>query len=294
VSRAYLLPLAVVLHSLVERLRPGARAKLYLIHEDIPPAMLDAIGEIVETEPIVPAAAQIAAAPHQPPFPRQASYPILLADLLPPDVERVLFLDVDLLVLDDVTALWETELEGRVFGAAQDAAVPRCSSVRGVKGWRELGISAGAAYFNCGVLLIDLPRWRERTITPRVHDYLRSTRQVDFLHQEALNAVAWNDWRAIDRRWNLLASLDGRRFQSPPCDAWRDPGIVHYAGRVKPWRGAVGGPFRAPYRTVLDRVASKFPREATGVRDRFTSWYDRYARNVLYPLEQALWRRRLI
>ena len=293
VSRAYLLPLAVVLHSLVERLRPGASAKLYLIHEDIPSPMIDAIGGIVETEAIVPTAEQIAAAPHQPPFPREVSYPILLADLLPRDVERVLFLDVDLLVLDDVTALWETDLEGGVLGAAPDAAVPTCSSVRGVKGWRELGIPADAAYFNCGVMLIDLPRWRERGITPRVRDYLRKTTRVDFLHQEALNAVAWNDWRPIDRRWNLLASLDGRRYQSPPCDAWRDPGIVHYAGRMKPWLGAVGGPFDAPYRAVLGRIASTFAREATRPSDRLVSWYDRHARDLLYPLERALWKWRL-
>jgi lipopolysaccharide biosynthesis glycosyltransferase len=293
VSRAYLLPLAVVLHSLVERLRPTSCAKLYLIHDDIPPAMLDAIGAIIDTEAVAPTAEQIAAAPRQGRFPRQASYPVLLPELLPDDVERVLFLDVDLLVLDDVTALWETDLEDRVFGAAPDGAVLHCSSVRGVKGWRGLGIPAEATYFNCGVLLIDLPRWRERGITPRVNDYLSRTTRVDFLHQEALNAVAWNDWRAIDRRWNLLASLDGRRYQSPPCEVWRDPGIVHYAGRMKPWRGAVGGPFDAPYRTVLERVAATFPREAIGTRDRLMSWYDVHARNVLYPVERALWKRRL-
>lgn len=294
VSRTYLLPLAVVLHSLVERLRPGAGVKLYLIHEDIPPAMLRAIDEIVETEPIVPTAEQRAAAPHRHPFPRQAAYPILLADLLPSDVERVLFLDVDLLVLDDVTALWETQLGDFLLGAVPDGAVPHCSSARGVKGWRELGIPENAVYFNCGVLLIDLPRWRERGITASVHDYLGKTMRVDFLHQEALNAVAWNDWRPIDRRWNLLASLDGRRYQSPPCDAWRDPGIVHYAGRMKPWRGPVGGPFDAPYRAVLGRVAPTFARPPAGPFERLRSWYDRYARNALYPLERALWERRLL
>jgi lipopolysaccharide biosynthesis glycosyltransferase len=293
VSREYLLPLAVVLHSLVERLQPGTAAKLYLIHEDIPRETIDVIGSIVDTEAIVPSPEQIAAAPQQGRFPRQAAYPILLPELLPPGVERVLFLDVDLLVLDDVVQLWETNLEGRVFGAAPDAAVPKCSAARGVKGWRERGIPEDASYFNCGVLLIDLPRWREREITPRIHDYLRTTEQVDFLHQEAMNAVAWNDWRTVDRRWNLLASLDGRSYQSPACPEWRNPGIVHFAGRMKPWRGPVGGPFNEPYQKVLGRVMSMMPDEPTDTGNRILSWYDRHARNVLYPLERALWKRRL-
>lgn len=293
VSHEYLLPLAVVLHSLIERLRPGAAAKLYLIHEGFPPETIDLIGSIVETEAVVASPEQIAAAPHRGRFPRQAAYPILLPELLPSSVERVLFLDVDLLVMDDVSELWETDLEDHVFGAAPDGAVPKCSAARGVKGWRELGIPEHSAYFNCGVLLIDLPRWRERELTPRIHDYLRKTERVDFLHQEALNAVAWNDWRPVDRRWNLLASLDGRSYQSPDRTEWRNPGIVHFAGRMKPWRGPVGGPFDVPYRKVLDRVAGTIPREPPRMRDRMLSWYDRHARGVLYPLERALWKRRL-
>jgi hypothetical protein len=44
---------------------------------------------------------------------------------------------------------------------------------------------------------------------------------------------------------------------------------------------------------VLERVAATFPREAIGTRDRLMSWYDVHARNVLYPVERALWKRRL-
>jgi hypothetical protein len=44
---------------------------------------------------------------------------------------------------------------------------------------------------------------------------------------------------------------------------------------------------------VLDRVAPTFAREASGPSDRLVSWYDRHARDLLYPLERALWKRRL-
>lgn len=292
-SRDYLLPLGVMLHSLVERLAPGAPAKLYLIHDDLPPESIDWIGSIIDTEVVVPSPGQIASVPHHGRFRRQAAYPILLPELLSEDIDRVLFLDVDLLVLDDLSKLWQTDLDGRVIAAAPDAAISTCSAARGVKGWRERGIPESAIYFNCGVLLMNLRRWRDLGVTARIHEYLRTTDRVDFLHQEAINAVAWNDWQALDRRWNLLASLDGRPYQSPGATEWRNPGIVHFSGRAKPWRGPVGGPFNAPYQDVLARIAGQVPTPAVGVVDRLVNWYDRNARNVLHPIERALWNRRL-
>jgi lipopolysaccharide biosynthesis glycosyltransferase len=282
-----------MVQSLVERLRPGAAATLYLVHDDLTQESIDLVGSIVDTVPIVPSASQAEATPTKGRFRRQAAYPLLLAELLPPTVERVLFLDVDLLVLDDVSTVFATDLGDHAVAAAPDVAIPTCSDVRGVKGWRERGIPQGAPYFNCGVLLIDLGRWRDREITPRVHDYLRTTEHVDFLHQEALNAVLWDDWRALDRRWNLLASQDGRSYQSPVCTKWRDPGIVHFSGRMKPWRAPIGGPFDAPYRDVLERVSAVVPRDPPRFGDRLISWYDRYARHWLHPVERALWQRRL-
>jgi hypothetical protein len=104
----------------------------------------------------------------------------------------------------------------------------------------------------------------------------------------------WNDWKRLDSRWNLLASSAGRAYDRAALPAWRNPGIVHFAGRMKPWRVPVGGPFNAPYQKVLQRVRRSVATEAPTVRDRLQSVYDRYFRSALYPLEQYLWRQRLI
>lgn len=119
-----------------------------------------------------------------------------------------------MLVLEDLASLWETPLDQHVLAAAPDTTVPFCSAPRGVKGWQTLGIPREAAYFNCGVLMIHLARWRQREVTRRVHQYLETTR--DFLHQEALNAVLWDDWKPLDSRWNLLASRAEGRMSKPP------------------------------------------------------------------------------
>ena len=295
INQSYVLPLAVMLESLKQRLRPSFQPVLYLIHTGISQTSLAAISSIVETHSIIPSDIQLSAAPRAPHFPREASYPLLLPELLPLGLERVLFLDADILVLDDLATLWEKPLNQHVLAAAPDAAVPRCSAPRGVKGWQALGIPPEASYFNCGVLMIHLPRWRQGEVTRRVHQYFATTREpIDFLHQEALNSVLWDDWERLDSRWNLLASRAGRSYEQTGSEAWRQPGIVHFAGRMKPWRAPIGGPFNVPYREVLERVIPLIPPQPTTLRDRLHSVYDRYFRAVFYPLEQYLWRQRLL
>jgi len=295
INQSYVLPLAVMLESLKEHLRPSFQPVLYLVHTGIPQSSIATISSIVETHSIIPSDAQLSAAPRAPHFPREASFPLLLPEVLPPALERILFLDADMLVLEDLANLWETPLGQHVVAAAPDTAIPLCSAPRGVKGWPALGIPPDASYFNAGVLMIDITRYREREVTRRVHQYFETTCEpIDFLHQEALNAVLWDDWKPLDSRWNLLASRAGRPYERPVSNAWRQPGIVHFAGRMKPWRAPIGGPFNEPYRKVLERVLPLFPREPPGLREQLYSVYDWYFRAAFYSVEQYLWRQRLI
>ena len=251
------------------------------------------ISRLVETHSLVPHSPDLEAVPQHSRFPSEAAYPLWLAEVLPEPLERILFLDADVLVLDDLATLWEIDLGGRVLGATRDAAIPFCSSPRGVKRLREWGIPKDAPYFNAGVMLIDLGRWRERNARQRAVEYLRSVRPIDFLHQEALNAALWRDWLQLDGRWNLLASLAGRSYEQPKSDRWKTPGIVHFAGHMKPWRAPIGGPFDARYRAFLSRVMLDAPPVRPTVENKLASIYDRHLRDYLYGCERILWNRRL-
>ncbi|MBN9660361.1 MAG: glycosyltransferase family 8 protein [Acidobacteria bacterium] len=295
VNRHYVTPLVVMLSSLKQHLRHGAACELYLVHSGIPDATLGVISSILKTHSILLTPGLLAKAPRVRHYPPEASSPLLLPEVLPSSLERVLFLDADMLVLGDIAELWATPLEGHVLAAAADAAVPLCSSPRGVKDWRALGIQRDTPYFNCGVLLIHLGRWRERAVTQRALRYFEYTREpIDFLHQEALNAVLWDDWKHLDQCWNLLASRAGRPFDRQGGDEWKRPGIVHFAGRMKPWRAPIAGPFNAPYQAALAGARPLIAREPSHLRDRFTSIYDRHLRALLYPLEQYLWKHRFL
>jgi lipopolysaccharide biosynthesis glycosyltransferase len=295
INDGYVLPLLVMLTSLRDHLGQAYRPVLYLLHRGLPDQALEAVSRVVELHPVALDATAVPVGAGQRRFPVEAAAPLMLGDLLPADLSRVIFLDADLLVVDDLADLWNQPLDGRVLGAVPDAAVRRCGSPRGVKDRDAYGVPDDAMYFNAGVMLISLAAWRERSITPRALEYLaRVGDRADFLHQEALNAVAWHDWHRLPDRWNLLGSVAGRPFDQPPTDAWRAPAIVHFAGRLKPWRMAVGGQFRDAYDAVLTRVAASRPPPERSWVDWLYGLYDRRLRDRLYPYERLLWNRRLL
>ena len=85
---------------------------------------------------------------------------LLLPRLVPREVTRAIWLDCDLLVTTDLVRLWETDLGGCHLLAVRDPVVPLVSSRYGIRRWRELGIAPDAPYFNAGVMLLDVDRWR--------------------------------------------------------------------------------------------------------------------------------------
>lgn len=210
-------------------------------------------------------------------------YKLVLAELLPPDLPRVIWLDCDLLVLGDVGRLWDESLAGQHALAAQDSIVPRVSSRSGVAGWRELGLPSDAPYFNAGVMSIDLALWRRDGIGGRALEYVRRHGDgVVFWDQEGLNAVLAGRWGTLDPRWNHNVSVPGHASRVRLADAW----IIHYAGSLKPWRYFIRGTAHDAYFRYLDMTPWKGWRPAESpVGSLITLYQGSGARRVLYPLE---------
>ena len=211
---------------------------------------------------------------------------LMLSDWIPDSVSRVIWLDCDLLVLDDLSKIWREELNGCVALAVQDKRVPLVSSRFGVAGWRDLGLAPGTKYFNAGVMVIDLDKWRAHNVGHQAVKYLEDYKdRVYFWDQEALNAVLADQWGELDSRWNWHPALDqltGLPNQSPPS-----PSIVHFNGNLKPWTFAGHGDYRALYRQYLDRTAWTGTRPPRRWSDGILGWYEvSRIRHLFYPAEQ--------
>lgn len=169
-----------------------------------------------------------------------------ISRVVPDDVDRIIYLDADMIVEGNIRDLWEMPLRDNSTGAVRDFAIPMIGSRGGVKYAGELGLNPKAPYLNAGILLIDLEKWRRKNVGPRALDYLETygeeVRQAD---QEALNVVLADDWLPLGRHWNVPPTmlninyweyLDRRgETEGKDTSVPVPPAVIHFAGVHKPW-----------------------------------------------------------
>jgi lipopolysaccharide biosynthesis glycosyltransferase len=186
-------------------------------------------------------------------------YRLLLGKLLPADIERVIYLDADTLVVNSLAAMYQADLDGNVIGAVRDAGSPWAAGNIGAD-WRKLGLKPSSNYFNAGVLLIDLTRWRQEEVGTRCLELLRQFRPR-WGDQDALNTVLEGMWLELPRRWNLqTAELTGYSagwalWRSEVEAAVADPAVIHYTGMDKPWHLATEHPRAEDWLRWVDLTA---------------------------------------
>jgi len=183
---------------------------------------------------------------------------IIMPYILPDKIEKVIYLDSDIVILDDVSKLWHMDFRENIILARQDLLL-KCRD--GIANYKELGIDPETKYFNNGVMLIDLKKWREEKISEKVIKYgtrpsehtLASGKWEQF-GQYGLNVVLAGKWRELDERWNYWSTSEKTI-----------PAIVHYIGSSgKPWLNGCNEFFRYIFYYYLDKTEWKGWRRPNG------------------------------
>ncbi|MDM7953678.1 MAG: glycosyltransferase family 8 protein [Cyanobium sp. CZS 25K] len=175
---------------------------------------------------------------------------LLLPAALPHAVEKVLYLDSDLIVVDSLRDLWESALEGNSIAAVEDHNQELDRN--------RLGLAEGSLVFNAGAMLIDLGRWRRDNILATGLDFARThPERIKHWDQDVLNSLLEARWRPLDWRWNALPHLwlhqeyaDADTPLGRHAEAARaSPAVIHFAGSgvAKPWHHRCRHPWRQRY-----------------------------------------------
>ncbi len=135
----------------------------------------------------------------------------------------MIYLDVDMIMMKDVSSLWNVHLDDRIFAAVVDLCKTVGSSWGGIPNYKELELDPDAAYFNAGLMLINPQKWRDADISNKVIKAINDNiGSVNFADQYGLNVVLINQWLELDYRWNAFSVLD-----------IEDPYVIHYLD-IKP------------------------------------------------------------
>lgn len=152
--------------------------------------------------------------------------PTVLKDV----TDRVLYLDADILCVNKLDAMIAMDISNDIAVVVPDAPVTTKRRVTALHLLHE-------EYFNGGVILMNIPKWTENSITEKTLDtLLNSTYHLRFNDQDALNIVLNGHARYISPKWNYLYDLI--HDLNVNKTALRPVGkaiFIHFAGAVKPW-----------------------------------------------------------
>lgn len=146
---------------------------------------------------------------------------LFIPHFLPKHIKKIIYLDVDMIVLGEISDLMKIDLAGNITAAVQDQFIQIVSRWGGVSNYEELGIAEDNKYFNSGLMVIDLEKWEKADITKKVIDCIsRNKKLLLYQDQYGLNAVLYADWLPLDPLWNRFAYSEEER-----------PYLIHFTGR---------------------------------------------------------------
>ena len=183
---------------------------------------------------------------------KETYYRILIPDKI--HVAKVLYLDADIAVNGSISDLYNINVDDYYLAAAD---------FPGFVGHKDLDMSEGSRYFNAGVMLINVPRWRHERLKERVIDIVRRKPwAIQFADQCGLNSIVDGRWKELHPKFNCQsfffeAGIDAYSAFFPNNEltaAIQSPVILHYSGTSKPWHFGYKHPYRSLYWKYLRKT----------------------------------------
>lgn len=144
-----------------------------------------------------------------------------------PQFDKALYLDSDIVILDDIAELYNTDLGDNLVAAAPDDVI-QFNKVFQVYAEKVVGVADYRRYFNAGVLLMNLHQLRRFKFQEKFMYLLDRIRFVVAQDQDYLNRLCKGRVRLLDRVWNRMPIADSKIKTE-------DVKLIHYNLAYKPW-----------------------------------------------------------
>ena len=193
-------------------------------------------------------------------YPKAIYYRIFAAKYLPHTLDRVLYLDPDLVVRKSLRALYELPMDAAFFAAASHirAFLHRFNELR-------LGMGEDDPYINSGVMLMNLEALRAKQDTQAVFDYMeRHKGRLMLPDQDIISALYGQSIIPLDPiQYNMTEKLFTlHRFNGDGMtldDVRQRSAVIHYCGRNKPWKPGYVGELDVFYNETVSQMEKDLP-----------------------------------
>lgn len=176
-------------------------------------------------------------------FSEEAYYRLLIPELPElRDYPFVIYLDCDIIVLSDIAGIMPQTMGDKLLSGVVDNPVPRAEERQRLA--RDYQVDA-AQYINSGVLVFNVPQWRQENTTGKCLDFLHRIppEKLVFIDQDVINAVCKDRILYLDPTWNCHTNWF-MRYGGETSDGRSEPTLQGYSGSVhvlhfsthlKPW-----------------------------------------------------------
>lgn len=175
-------------------------------------------------------------------FGMEAYSRLFCAFKLPEDMERILYLDADMICTGDIEELYNLDFDDKIWVAAPDNGIQE-------KDLNRLGLPLDYKYINSGMLLINLKKLRANYTERFIVEKIRENKDIlIYPDQDFVNKIFKDEIKVVSTKYNLIAK--DVRYK----DLDEKPLIIHYAGSTKPWHDDVSRfeiEYIEPYYTAM-------------------------------------------
>ena len=245
---------------------PGQIFNIYLIHSGISDEKLDALESNLSKFsykffPIKAEEGLFSSARVTDRYPKEMYYRLLAGELLPENLDKIIYIDPDILVINSLKEIWETDVRDFLFAAASHTG--KTDMANNVN---KIRLGTDTDYYNSGFLLINLKRAREEIVPEEIFAYAdRNYKNLLLPDQDILNAMYGDKVLPLK---DSIYNYDARNYSSYLLRSkgeedlgWvmENTVILHFCGRDKPWKKNHRTKFTALYRhymSLCDRYLS--------------------------------------
>ncbi len=204
---------------------------------------------------------------------------LLLDKILPESLDRVLYLDGDTIVRGSLSELWNIDFNGKTIGMSIEPTID--------KNRIKVLNMGNKPYYNAGVLMVDLNRWRKIKAGDKIIKYYKKFDGKLFANdQDAINGAMKDEIIIISPKYNFYNIFNQYSYsflkkQMCPVeyiskevfdDAVNDPVIIHYLGEERPWRKGNTHKYRSDYKKYLSITKWKNTADEEGWQLYFFCW----------------------
>lgn len=164
-------------------------------------------------------------------------YRLLAAELLPSSIDKIIYLDADIIVTRSIREMWEVDVENYAVGAVIDIWAPNKQL------YERLNLQDDGQYFNSGSMVLNLKYWREHELSKQYMQYIKDNfEKLWFNDQDTLNGVLFNKKLMLPVTYNFQVLFLKNSIFNEMTDEQKkniletkNPLIMHYSASTKPW-----------------------------------------------------------